>query len=64
MNKISKTLGDVDLLCNAFFTDFKDLVELTRSVKALEHLLSVEVSVYVGPDWLIPLDFQVGKTHL
>lgn len=64
VNKISRTLGDIDLLCNAFFSDFEDLVKLTRSVKAIDHLLSVEVSVYVGPDWLIPLDFEVGHTHI
>ena len=63
LNSISKTLGDVDLLCNAFFTDCKNLIELTQTIKALDDLLSVEISVYVGPDWLIPLDFEVGHTH-
>ncbi len=64
LNTISRTLGDVNLVCNAFFTDFKNLVELTRIIKAFDGLLSVEVSVYVGPDWLIPLDFEVGHTHI
>ena len=61
---ISKVLGDADKLCTAFFTDCEDLIRITRAIKALDNLRSVDVSVYVGPDWLIPLDYEVGNTHI
>jgi Lrp/AsnC family transcriptional regulator for asnA, asnC and gidA len=61
---VGSTLGDIDILCGAFFTDFKDLIKLTQTIKVLDSIYSVGVSVYMGCDWTIPLDYEIGHNHL
>lgn len=61
---IARMLGDFDLLVSAFFTDILDLDKMTRFIKAINNIRSVDVSIYVGPEWTIPMDVDIGKTYL
>lgn len=54
---ITRMLGDADIFCTVFFTDYTNLAELTKNVKSLEPVHSVDVSVYIDYEWPLPISY-------